>query len=255
MPTTQVRDLTLHKRENDVVMGTFGRGFYVLDDYSALREITPQALAEEARLFPMRHAYNFQPGGLAPAGAAGVLAISGNYSTPNPPVGAWITYNVKSALPADTKLVLTISDNTGKQVRRCELDKTAGLRRFTWNLMADGPPPDSATIARMVAQFAAVLTPEQRAQADSAMRNANRPQTSRPTIAPCTGGGGGGGGFGGGGGGGGGAAGQLAAALRGGQPTRVQNGLYRASIGKMVGNNVTPIGPTQTFSVMALLQP
>ena len=40
MPTIQVRDMTVHRRENDLVLATFGRGFYVLDDYSALREIT-----------------------------------------------------------------------------------------------------------------------------------------------------------------------------------------------------------------------
>jgi hypothetical protein len=142
LPVTQVRDLTLHKRENDVVLATFGRGFYVLDDYSALREISSQTLAEPARLFPLRHAYAFVPGGLAPAGAAGTLAISGNFSTPNPPVGAWITYSVKDTLPADAKLVLTISDNTGKQVRRCELDRSVGLRRLTWNLNSDPVAPD-----------------------------------------------------------------------------------------------------------------
>ena len=123
LPVTQVRDLTLHKRESDVVMATFGRGFYVLDDYSALREITPQSMSEPARLFPLRHAYAFVPGGLAPAGAAGSLAISGNFSTPNPPVGAWITYNVKDTLASDAKLVLTISDNSGRAIRRCELDR------------------------------------------------------------------------------------------------------------------------------------
>ena len=42
MPTIQVRDMAVQKRENDLVLGTFGRGFYVLDDYSPLREITPQ---------------------------------------------------------------------------------------------------------------------------------------------------------------------------------------------------------------------
>jgi|GEM_PF-2904606 len=69
-------------------------------------------------------AYSFAPGGLTSAGAAGVLPISGNFSTPNPSVGAWITYNVTAALPAAEKLVLTISDNAGKQMRRCELDRT-----------------------------------------------------------------------------------------------------------------------------------
>jgi photosystem II stability/assembly factor-like uncharacterized protein len=155
MPVTQVRDLILHQREHDVVMATFGRGFYILDDYSALREMTPQAFAEEARLFPLRHAYSFIPGGLAPAGAAGVHAISGNFATPNPPVGAWITYHVRDPLPADAKLVLTITDARGNAVRRCELDRAPGLRRFAWNLFGDPPAPQARQ-----GQAAEAATPE-----------------------------------------------------------------------------------------------
>ena len=114
MPTIQVRDMAVQKRENDLVLGTFGRGFYVLDDYSALREISPQTLAEDARLFPLRDAYLFSPTGLAPAGTAGLGPMAGNWTAPNPPFGAVFTYNVKQALPDDTKLVLTIADDTGK---------------------------------------------------------------------------------------------------------------------------------------------
>lgn len=246
MPVTQVRDLTLHKRESDAVMATFGRGFYVLDDYSALREISPQTLAEPARLFPLRHAYSFVPGGLAPAGAAGSLAISGNFSTPNPPVGAWITYSVKDTLPADTKLVLTISDNGGKQIRRCELDRTVGLRRLTWNLNSDPVAPDSATVARLTAQFGGQ---GQAAAADSTARAARPAANTLQSCALTTTAGG----FGGGGGGGGAGPGGLAAALRG-QPQRVPAGVYKASIGRLVGTTVTPIGPSQSFSVLPLLQ-
>ncbi len=65
MPPTQVRDLQLQKRESDVVMATFGRGFWILDDYSPLREVSAQTLGEEARLFPLRHAYQFTPWGVA----------------------------------------------------------------------------------------------------------------------------------------------------------------------------------------------
>jgi photosystem II stability/assembly factor-like uncharacterized protein len=241
MPVTQVRDLTLHKRESDVVMATFGRGFYVLDDYSALREITPATMADGARLFPLRHAYAFTPGGLAPAGAAGVLAISGNYATPNPPVGAWITYNVGTALPADQRLVLTISDNTGRRVRRCELDRTGGLRRVVWNLNGDPVPRDSATLRRIAEQgsAAALAGVTAAVPADSAARAG---RGSAPAVAPCVapaGGGGGGGGRGGG----------------AGVAQRVAPGVYRASIGTMVGATVTPVGPSQTFSVLALPQP
>ncbi len=79
----------------DVVMATFGRGFWVLDDYSALREVSAQAMAEEARLFPTRpHAYQFTPWGVAQDGAAGLATLGGNYTMPNPPIGAVITYNV-----------------------------------------------------------------------------------------------------------------------------------------------------------------
>ena len=72
MPPTQARDLELQRRENDVVMATFGNGFWILDDYSALREVSANALAEDVRLFPLRHVYQFQPWGVANAGAAGV---------------------------------------------------------------------------------------------------------------------------------------------------------------------------------------
>jgi hypothetical protein len=59
VPTSQVRDVAIQKREGDLVAGTFGRGVYILDDYTALREMTPQALADKARLYPLRDAYQF----------------------------------------------------------------------------------------------------------------------------------------------------------------------------------------------------
>lgn len=140
MPTIQVRDMAVQKRETDLVLGTFGRGFYVLDDYSPLREITPQTLAEDAHLFALRDPYLFNPTGLAPAGTAGIGAMAGNWTSPNPPFGAVLTYNVKQPLPADAKLVLTIADDAGRQVRRMEIDKQPGLRRVAWNLRSDPAP-------------------------------------------------------------------------------------------------------------------
>ena len=241
MPVTQVRDITIQKRENDLVMATFGRGFWVLDDISALREINPATLNEEARLFPLRHAYSFVPGGIAPAGASGVGVLSGNFTTPNPPVGAYITYNVKQEYPADTKLVLTITDNGGAQVRRCEIDKTAGLKRFTWNLNAD-PGLSFGPTGQVIQSGAGRAGGGGAPTTPPATGGAAPTPTMQMCVAPA-----GNGGFGGGGGGGGGRGGQNA--------QRVPNGLYRASIGKMVGTTVTTIGPSQTFEVKALLQP
>jgi hypothetical protein len=206
MPPTQVRDLAIQRRENDLVLATFGRGFYVLDDYSPLRAITPQALTEEARLFPLRDAYLFNPLGLSPAGAAGLTPLSGLWAAPNPPFGAVLTYNVKQTLPGDDKLVVTIADETGRQVRRLEVDKTAGLKRAAWNLRADLPPNAAEG------------------------RGGGR-----------AGGGGGGAPFGFG---------------RGGPPQGplVTPGTYRATLGRQVGDQVTAIGPAQTFRVIALAQ-
>jgi hypothetical protein len=199
MPPAQVRDMTVQKRENDLVLATFGRGFYILDDYSALREITPAALADEARLFALRDALLFDiVGSLTPAGSAGLLPMSGNWRADNPPFGAVFTYHVRQELPADAKLVLTITDDTGKPVRRLDLDKTAGLRRVAWNLRTDPPA----------------------APAGGAGRGA-------------PGGRGGFAGFGG----------------RGNQPPLVEPGRYRATLGRLVGDIVTPMGQPQTFSV------
>ena len=114
------------------MVGTFGRGAYILDDYSALRELTPQALTEEARLLPLRDAYLFEELGQQ-------QAAWGNVTTPNPPVGAVFTYAVGQAPEGDAKLVMTIADDAGRQVRRLEVPKTTGLNRATWNLRGDPP--------------------------------------------------------------------------------------------------------------------
>jgi hypothetical protein len=223
MPSIQARDLHIQKRETDLVLATFGRGFSVLDDYSPLREITPAALTETAQLFPLRHAYSFNTTGLMPAGSAGIGSLSGNFQAENPPFGAVFTYHLKDSLPANTKLVLTIANQAGQQVRRCELDAAPGLQRVAWPLNSD---PTGGGAGRGGAG------PGGRAGGAPADSTANQ----APELQPCTGGGGGRG-FGGRGGGGGG---------------RVPNGAYIASIGTLVGTTWTPIGPAQPFNVLPL---
>jgi hypothetical protein len=138
MPVAQARDMTVQKRENDLVVATFGRGFYVLDDYSPLRDLTPQSLSDDAHLYPLRDAYIFSQTGLAPAGTAGIGPMSGNWTAPNPPYGAVFTYSVNGSF-GDDKLVLNITDESGKQIRRLDLDKSSGLRRIAWNLRGETP--------------------------------------------------------------------------------------------------------------------
>jgi hypothetical protein len=135
LPVAQVRDLDVQKRETDLALGTFGRSFYVLDDYSALREVSPAALAEEARLLPLRqHVYQFPM-------LNQIRAVQSDWTADNPPYGALFTYHVREAMPAGTALAISIRDTTGREVARVPLDGTAGLRRAAWNLTATPPPP------------------------------------------------------------------------------------------------------------------
>jgi hypothetical protein len=141
MPPAQVRDLDIQKRDSDVVMATFGRGFWILDDYSPLREVTAAALTSEAQLFPMRYAYQFTPWGVAQDGSAGLSTLGGNYTMPNPTFGALMTYHVRDTMVDGTTLVANVHDAQGNQIRRITLDGSAGLHRTAWNLRADAGAP------------------------------------------------------------------------------------------------------------------
>jgi hypothetical protein len=202
IPTAQARDLTIQRRDKDLVVATFGRGAYILDDYTALRDITPAALSEEARLYSLRDAYLFDVLGQ-------VGATWGDPTTPNPPYGALFTYSVGQPPAGETKLVLTISDDTGKQIRRLDLSKEAGVHRVAWDLRGETPPTPAGG-GRGAQGGAGGEPPPEAAQF-----------------------------FGGRG-------------RQGGPPAPA--GRYRATIGKMTGDTVTPIGQPQSFFVVALMR-
>ena len=126
MPRIQARDLHLQPQWHDLVVGTFGRGLFILDDISALRDLSPSVLASEAALLRCRAAPRFEL-------RREVAAVWGDETAPNPPFGATLTYHV-SAAARDKSLLLTISDPTGETLRELPLEKTAGLHRVTWDL-------------------------------------------------------------------------------------------------------------------------
>src|SRR6185369_14643269 len=97
LPTIQVRDLVIQKREDDLVVATFGRGFYVLDDLGTLRAATPTVLAAEGALLPVRRAPMYVSSSVFAGGTAGWLG-SNFFQTPNPAFGATFTYSLKSEL-------------------------------------------------------------------------------------------------------------------------------------------------------------
>lgn len=176
LPTIQVRDLAIQKRENDLVVGTFGRGFYILDNYTPLRLLKPEMLKQDGLLFPVKDALMYiqaQPLG----GRAKSFQGESFYTADNPPFGATFSYYLKEelktrkakrqeterdaqrkgaaiALPSSSDfraeeeeeapaVILTISDSSGRVVRRLTGPVTAGMQRVSWDLRYPAPtlPP------------------------------------------------------------------------------------------------------------------
>ncbi len=156
MPAISIRDLVIH--DNDLVAGTHGRGFWILDDIAPLRQMSTTIAASPAHLFRPAAAYRMRRNNntdtpLPPEEPAGE----------NPPDGAIIYYYLKA--PASTPVALEVFDAAKKLVRRYAsddkpepidpalnvptywirpaqiLDARAGMHRFVWDL--HDPPPDA----------------------------------------------------------------------------------------------------------------
>ena len=168
LPTIAVRDLEIQRRESDLILGTFGRGFYVLDDYSPLRELTPELLAKPAHVFAIRKAPLYiqrsRLGGRSGLGSQG----STFFAAANPPFGAILTLHLGAGLktkkeqreaaqakarkagetlpyPSDAELraeddenapavFVTIRDASGAVVRRVDAPRRKGMHRIAWDL-------------------------------------------------------------------------------------------------------------------------
>ena len=169
VPTIAVREIAIQKRENDLVLGTFGRGIYIVDDYSAVRTTTPQTLAAAASLYSVRDAVLYVPTlqyGMKGKGFQGEMF----FTAPNPPYGAVFTYRLKDGLKtlkqkrADAEaaaekagqaityptpeqlraeaaeeapaILLTISDAAGTPLRVITGPIEKGMQRVAWDLRA-----------------------------------------------------------------------------------------------------------------------
>jgi photosystem II stability/assembly factor-like uncharacterized protein len=140
LPTVPVHDIKIHPRENDLVIGTHGRGIFIIDDITPLEKLSEAQRASNPYLFPVKAAtlFNYNssiPGGLRGAGALGERS----YSAPNPPFGATLTYLVKDSLPKGRTLSLAIFDSTNKRVRDLTVSSKPGLHRSTWDLRLAPP--------------------------------------------------------------------------------------------------------------------
>ncbi len=126
LPSAPVSGIVVQEHFNDLVISTYGRGFWILDDITPLRTVTPAALAAEAHLFPVRDAYRFRP----------ITAPSTTYDDPttgeNPRYGASINYHLKAPVTGGVRA--TILDEKGAVVRTITGTNVAGVNRIYWDL-------------------------------------------------------------------------------------------------------------------------
>ncbi|HET7217691.1 MAG TPA: hypothetical protein VFJ02_06565, partial [Vicinamibacterales bacterium] len=137
LPTVPVHDLTVHPRENDLVLGTYGRGLFV-GDITPLQELSADVLAKPLHLFAIepRTAYNFR--------AQGNFHLFGNayIEVPNEPDALVINYLLRAK--ADTGARVTVTDIRGEQIAQLKGPSEAGLNRLLWNMR----PGSSAATGR-----------------------------------------------------------------------------------------------------------
>jgi len=176
LPIIAVRDIAIQKRENDLVLATFGRGFYILDDYSSLRKFSKEIKSKEATIFPSKDALMYIES--QPLGGTKKAAQGESYFTaPNPPFGATFTYflsqsyqtlkekrqlaekdaeknhNVISYPTADqlraedeqlpAELILTIADTSGNVICKVPGSMGKGFNRASWDLRYPAPVPST----------------------------------------------------------------------------------------------------------------
>jgi photosystem II stability/assembly factor-like uncharacterized protein len=134
VPTIPFRDLAIQYRESDLVAATFGRGFYVLDDYTALRFLNSETFAQEGSLFPPREAWVYTE-------LSHVKAPFGNFTTPNPPFGAMLSYFLNGDhMQGDSlEIKFSIKSTNGKTIRQITGPGTTGLHRIVWDLRGESP--------------------------------------------------------------------------------------------------------------------
>jgi hypothetical protein len=137
-PTIPFRDLEIQEREGDLVAATFGRGFFVLDDLTALREIAAHGLETRAVVFPPRPAKLYTQNRFYTPGSG-----DANYAAPNPPFGATVTYYLPARVGDDsTNVVLVVKDAAGEIVNEVAAVNASGLQRTTWDLRYPAPVDD-----------------------------------------------------------------------------------------------------------------
>ena len=132
LPTVRIDDVLVHPRDNDLILGTHGRSLYVMDDITALQQMSDTTTASDAALFDIRPSVAWATDIQKAVLVEGAKFFRGQ----NPPQGSAISYWLKSQPGSDVRV--TISDVTGREIRSLLGTRNAGLNRVQWDLRAGG---------------------------------------------------------------------------------------------------------------------
>lgn len=135
LPVVRVDDVTIHPRDNDLVLATHGRSVWIMDDVSALQQLTPATLAKDAVLFEVRNAILWKPDIRLRRAVTGAK----NFQGENAPTGTTIGYWLGSAQAGDVKITIT-DIATGQVFRTIDGTKNQGMNRVQWDLCSDLRP-------------------------------------------------------------------------------------------------------------------
>ena len=140
MPTLAFNDLVIHPRENDLVLGTHGRGIWILDQINALQELTPEVMGSAAHLFTVEPAVQIRRA----AGAAHTGDVY--YRGDNPPNGAILDYWLGAEAESGT-VAIVVEDGDGGRVATVDGTTRQGMNRVVWDLrheVGDGSDGEDA---------------------------------------------------------------------------------------------------------------
>jgi len=140
-PAVAVRDIQIQPRDGDLVLGTHGRGIWIVDDLTPLRALTAQVLAQEAAFLPWRTTQQ------RIIGQGGWSEGDGTFTGPNPPSGAVISYYQRTR-HLFGPIKLEILDAQGQLVDTVPASKRRGINRVAWTMQVKPPRvPRAATLA------------------------------------------------------------------------------------------------------------
>lgn len=129
-PTQAVNDLVIHPRDNDLILGTHGRGIWILDQINALQELTPEVMAAPAHLFSTEAAAQIRY--RSEKGHMGDMVFRGT----NPPAGAILDFWLARE---GAEATVTVLDSEGREVARVRTPDARGMNRAIWNLRHGEP--------------------------------------------------------------------------------------------------------------------